>query len=577
MPYSGADDENLPDYVKKLSEKRKRQWVEIFNSAYEHCMEKENDKDGCEESAFRQANGVVFGEERMRKIKNVESWDGSASRWPDTESYCADCLIDVNAAAGRTEKVQSHCMLPIRGPDDDDDTYVRQAVHAAAAGRGIHRVQRPDDVPADAWERAVRAAARKLVRIYREMDEEPPESIVEMARAISLEQLTEQITLALEERGLDCWLHDIVMDDGQLYVVVSDDGRLWRYPVRVRGDAVELGEAEAIALTVQPRTQIIRQADGRVRWLSISCTAFLNRVGEIDSTALFDDMIRRAYETDRWPERQIYHLGSRFRTGQVDGMWRDGVCLITTGVWDDSELARAEIAALEESSEEWGESIRYKLLKSEDVEIEGVQIPVCTAGEMIEVSLVPAHRAAALYTRTIVRRGVMRDDILNVLRKLFKGDEEKIEQFAQLVDEVNERASDPGMIARAEETADQTAQVEAEEVQAVEIDDAVLDQLVQRSVEAMRAELEQQEQVTETSVAELRAALQELQTRMSDLEERIAKLEQDEETKMAERIADLGRRQQRSVQVTYRPRQQEDNGVVSLADIAQRTLRKLQN
>lgn len=57
MPYTMA---TLPDSVKKLPEKRQRQWFEVWNSAYRAC-EKDGGKD-CEASAFRQANGVVLSE-----------------------------------------------------------------------------------------------------------------------------------------------------------------------------------------------------------------------------------------------------------------------------------------------------------------------------------------------------------------------------------------------------------------------------------------------------------------------------------------------------------------------------------
>jgi hypothetical protein len=61
MPYS-PDDPNLPDYVKSLSAKRKRQWTDIFNSSYSRCMKGKSGDDAgkqCESSAFAQANGVV--------------------------------------------------------------------------------------------------------------------------------------------------------------------------------------------------------------------------------------------------------------------------------------------------------------------------------------------------------------------------------------------------------------------------------------------------------------------------------------------------------------------------------------
>lgn len=56
-PYSGANDNNLPEYIQELSEKDRRRWVAIFNSSYESCKT-DGGKD-CEAEAFHTANGIV--------------------------------------------------------------------------------------------------------------------------------------------------------------------------------------------------------------------------------------------------------------------------------------------------------------------------------------------------------------------------------------------------------------------------------------------------------------------------------------------------------------------------------------
>jgi|PlaIllAssembly_1097288.scaffolds.fasta_scaffold151339_2 cation transport regulator ChaB len=64
MPYSTVGD--LPPAVKKLPEKRQRQWMAVWNSAYQSCLEKGGAD--CEASAFAQAWGVVH--------KSLEAEDG---------------------------------------------------------------------------------------------------------------------------------------------------------------------------------------------------------------------------------------------------------------------------------------------------------------------------------------------------------------------------------------------------------------------------------------------------------------------------------------------------------------------
>jgi cation transport regulator ChaB len=56
MPYSKL--EELPDAVKKLPEKRQRQWLAVWNSAFEKCKADGGSAE-CEQSAFAQAWGVV--------------------------------------------------------------------------------------------------------------------------------------------------------------------------------------------------------------------------------------------------------------------------------------------------------------------------------------------------------------------------------------------------------------------------------------------------------------------------------------------------------------------------------------
>src|SRR6266516_6467654 len=59
MPYSGASDASLPDHVKAMPDKKRRQWVAVWNSVYQRCISDGGDAKSCENKAFPQANGVV--------------------------------------------------------------------------------------------------------------------------------------------------------------------------------------------------------------------------------------------------------------------------------------------------------------------------------------------------------------------------------------------------------------------------------------------------------------------------------------------------------------------------------------
>ena len=94
----------------------------------------------------------------------------SEADYPDAEQFCSACLIDLNPE-GRP-KTKAACKLPVREPGG---AYNRNAIHAAAAALAGARGG------VDAPPEAKRRAARRLVRLYREMGEEPPEAIRRMA------------------------------------------------------------------------------------------------------------------------------------------------------------------------------------------------------------------------------------------------------------------------------------------------------------------------------------------------------------------------------------------------------------
>lgn len=94
----------------------------------------------------------------------------SDSDYKDAASFCSACLIDTNPSG--QEKVKSNCKLPIKEPSG---VYNRNAIRAAVAVLAGAR----GGVQAPSQEK--RAAARKLLRLYAEMEEEPPVSLKRLA------------------------------------------------------------------------------------------------------------------------------------------------------------------------------------------------------------------------------------------------------------------------------------------------------------------------------------------------------------------------------------------------------------
>lgn len=102
---------------------------------------------------------------------DTSSWDGSASQWPTTEAYCADCLIDENPAGAK--KVQDKCKLPFRKPGSSRPNV--NAVRAMVTGaRGLPAVQASPE--------SKKKAANRIIGWYPQMFKKPaPESIYRMA------------------------------------------------------------------------------------------------------------------------------------------------------------------------------------------------------------------------------------------------------------------------------------------------------------------------------------------------------------------------------------------------------------
>jgi len=71
VPYQ-INDPDLPAHVKKLSAKKRRQWVHVWNAAYQKAIDGGASKANAEKSAFAQANGVVGKEQDVKRKSLTE-------------------------------------------------------------------------------------------------------------------------------------------------------------------------------------------------------------------------------------------------------------------------------------------------------------------------------------------------------------------------------------------------------------------------------------------------------------------------------------------------------------------------
>lgn len=99
-------------------------------------------------------------------------WDAAVvERGQEAGPFCQCCLIDLNEGEGKTKGL---CKLPVRS--SPGGPYNLTAMGAAAAA--LAGARGGLDAPPD----AKRKAARKLVRLYREAEREPPAGLLRVAK-----------------------------------------------------------------------------------------------------------------------------------------------------------------------------------------------------------------------------------------------------------------------------------------------------------------------------------------------------------------------------------------------------------
>lgn len=242
-------------------------------------------------------------------------------------------------------------------------------------------------------------------------------------------------------------------DDSALFALCTRSGKLFRLPVTVSGDDITLGDPVEIPLTgrsVPTSIRVFRGPDGKRRWLAVAGSSVLNRVGEIDSTKLFDSFIAYAERTGEYPVLCFYHKYGVIRFGVADFVARDQFLYLASGPFDDNDISQSAADGLERAEQgEWGNSIGYTpTTEPELMRVAGVNIPVYNEGVNHEISIVLEREAAAHFTS--IRTGEVNRSMDKATRdKLAKlVGPELADQQAALDDETNRAITQSGMVAR---------------------------------------------------------------------------------------------------------------------------------
>lgn len=334
-------------------------------------------------------------------------------------------------------------------------------------------------------------------------------------RSLALSRLVDQLWDALQAQDMaaDTWthIHDLYTDGGNLFAIVSREGALYRVNLFVDGDTLTLGEWMRVQETFTPVTAsrsltVKRQADGRYRWVAVAGTAILNRSGELDSTELFRNFVRRAEETGQYPGLDFYHLQDHLRLGQADYVAADGVTYIASGLFDDTPYAAAAIRSLQTEPGYWGTSIEFLPIRRTLAEVApDVSIPVYEDGENLWISMLPEKEAAHLMTSLVTNsteERTMNERTKAALLRLLEDDEDLVAAIESRVDGVGRAVAEQQLVSREaaeteEATAEATEEAPIEEAveeapaegdallaQEVELDDEAITMLAQAAVQS---------------------------------------------------------------------------------------------
>lgn len=461
---------------------------------------------------------------------------------------------------------------------------------------------------------------------WEDVDDVPVEKLVEKPekRDLTVGNLYYQVEAALMDEYEYPWIVNYMHNDSGSYMVFTSGGKLFRAEFELDGkDEVSITKVQQVKLAypvIEESRKVfrtIRDSDGSLKWFAIAASTVLNRVGQIDSTALFDDFEVEFEERDA-PYLTLHHLPkSVAEFGTVEGIARLGSLLIGFGTVDETTIL-GRVAEEQFSTGEWGISIGFMPTATPDYEeIGGVEIPVYNKGYLVEMSVLKEDRAASYFTmitnveREINRMGV-NEKAAKKLFLEFAGDDAE-DEVDELLAEINTRQREidkEGLITRdteeaAEEEKDQeetteeaskeneesTDEQEAvaeelEELVELDVDDEFVNQLVDMVAERTNERLNELAEVFNKFNREIRKELDEIQrfvtraneyiTNNVDIANRVATLERDDETKVKEAVEDRPATKTRKITVSHRPTEKEDGesgkSVGSLAEIAKQTL-----
>jgi hypothetical protein len=411
-----------------------------------------------------------------------------------------------------------------------------------------------------------------------------------VARDIEIWRLTWRVedALAQMEEFDYPWVTNIMADSDGIYAIFTDNSRLYRTWFDIDGsDVVTITKTEQVVIKYEAieepstRSMVFRDVNGKLKFMSISSSATLNRSGEIDSTELFDDFeINFEDEENEDVYVTLQHLPKDFQFGVIESIFRTGHLFVTLGEIDESTFI-GEFAEERINSGEWGISIGFlPTAFPETIEIDGIEIPVYTRGILKEVSFLLENRAASYHTMIVSApkerdRMKTKEEAKEVLLDFVGEDNsEKVDEFLEDIDLRQREIDDPEVIKREaeedeeeveDEEVDSEAEAEDEGELEITLDEDTMGVIVKSVMEKIQPELDKV--ITSNSevakeLSELRSLINRVDETIKEneekIEERVAKLERSEEEAVEEALSDIPLGKSRIVG-SYRPTKKHEN------------------
>lgn len=280
---------------------------------------------------------------------------------------------------------------------------------------------------------------------------------------------------------------------------------------------------------------------GRARWTQITSTAFLDREGDIVSREAIDKSISRAEDEGEYGEFTFWH--TPIKIGECDFQARSGVCLVESGLFDETPIGKAVSERIEDYPEDyWGASLEFKPLKTRhDVLIKGRKVNRLWEDiNIVRRSLLPQMYAAANHTKLFVRGGKVDTQKKDTLIELVGSD--LAAKVLEQVSDVNKGTEEPEAVFK-----DRLAEF-VDTIEDKEIKQGFLDVLNEVAEELDGKANEPAADASGEEESEVMKAVSSIADRLENIEKEL------EEVKNAPRAAQ---------QSTYRASEDEETGIES--------------